>query len=122
MNSLMFYLQLWDLSSRTLLTTFQFPEPISSLAWDVTERLFFAASADGSIHQMNLFRQRSDKAGRQIIEAVGGAGVTDIIRTEDDREAQKKRLISVGFVRWLPETLLSTNRLIGNQYRPWQSP
>lgn len=90
--------KLWDLSSRTLLTTFQFPQPISQLAWDVTERLFFAASADGSIHQMNLFRERETKLGGIVTEAIGGGGVTDIIRVDDDesREARKKRLISVG--------------------------
>ena len=91
--------QLWDLSSRSLLTTFHFPQPISYLAWDVTERLFFAASADGSIHQMNLFHERASKLGGTITEAVGGAGVTDVIRVDDEesREARKKRLISVGY-------------------------
>ena len=92
-------LQLWDLSSRSLLTTFHFPQPISYLAWDVTERLFFAASVDGSIHQVNLFRERASKLGGIITEAVGGAGVTDVIRVDDDEshEARKKRLISVGY-------------------------
>lgn len=78
-----------------LLTTFQFPRPISCLAWDVTERLFFAASEDGSIHQMNLFKQRNDRLSR-VPEAVGGGGATDVIRmTDEDQEAAKKRLISV---------------------------
>jgi pre-rRNA-processing protein IPI3 len=90
--------KMWDLSSRSLLTTFQFPKPIGCLAWDITERLFFAASsssvAEGSIHQVNLFRQREDKLGN--IEAVGGAGVADVIRMEEQDHRQKKRLISVG--------------------------
>ena len=83
-----------------MLTTFHFPQPISYLAWDVTERLFFAASADGSIHQMNLFRERASKLGGITTEAIGGGGVTDIIRVDDDetREARKKRLISVGYL------------------------
>ncbi|KAJ7173763.1 WD40 repeat-like protein [Mycena filopes] len=90
--------KLWDLSSQSLLTTFQFPQPISCLAWDLTERMFFAASKDGSIHQMNLFRQREDKSGGHVMEAIGGAGVTDIIRVGDEQQtkAQKRRLISVG--------------------------
>ncbi|KAF5316035.1 hypothetical protein D9619_006353 [Psilocybe cf. subviscida] len=90
--------KLWDISSRSLLTTFQFPQPISHLAWDVTERFFFAASAEGSIHQMNLFRERENKLGGTVTEAIGGAGVTDIIRIddEDSRQARKKRLITVG--------------------------
>ncbi|ETW79118.1 hypothetical protein HETIRDRAFT_156059 [Heterobasidion irregulare TC 32-1] len=89
--------KLWDLSSKTLLTTFHFPHAIACIAWDVTERLFFAASTDGSIHQVNLFSVREDKTGGRITEAVGGAGVSDIIRIgdQDPREA-KKRLISIG--------------------------
>lgn len=96
--------QLWDISSRSLLTTFQFPQPISHLAWDVTERFFFAASAEGSIHQMNLFRERENKLGGTVTEAIGGAGVTDIIRIddEDSRQARKKRLITVGYVACTP--------------------
>lgn len=93
--------QLWDLSSRTLLTTFQFPKPISSLAWDITERSFFAASpgAEGSIHQVNLFKKRQDGSASTDIEAVGGAGVTDVIRVgEENPKTRNKRLISVGFV------------------------
>ncbi|THH02710.1 hypothetical protein EW026_g195 [Hermanssonia centrifuga] len=86
----------WDLSSGTLLTTFQFPRPISSLAWDVTERVFFAASPDGAIHQVNLFKQSDDKLSR-VMEAVGGAGSIGVIRiTDEDQQAAKKRLISVG--------------------------
>ncbi|SRR6266576_1269083 len=85
--------QLWDLSSKTLLTTFQYPRPITVLAWDKTERLFFAASPDGSIHQTNLFRSHGDT---QNLEAVGGSGATDAIRVDDTIvEAQKKRLISI---------------------------
>ncbi|KAH9479497.1 Pre-rRNA-processing protein IPI3 [Psilocybe cubensis] len=90
--------KLWDLSTRSLLTTFQFPRPISYLAWDVTERLFFAASSDGSVHQMNLFYERESKLSGVVTEAIGGAGVTDIIRVDDDvdREARRKRLINLG--------------------------
>ncbi|KAJ7089699.1 WD40 repeat-like protein, partial [Mycena belliarum] len=90
--------KLWDLSTRSLLTTFQFPQPISCLAWDLTERMFFAASKDGSVHQMNLFREREGKSGSHVLEAVGGAGVMDIIRVgdEDQPQAHKRRLISVG--------------------------
>ncbi|KAI0046012.1 WD40 repeat-like protein [Auriscalpium vulgare] len=89
--------KLWDLSSKSLLTSFTFPHAISCVAWDVTERMFFAASSEGSIHQVNLFKSRIDKTGGRVIEAVGGAGVSDIIRIgdEDPKEA-RKRLISVG--------------------------
>jgi len=64
-----------------------FPQVISTLAWDITERLFFAASADGTIYQMNLFRER---------EAIGGGGVSDVIRAGD--ETRKERSINVGYV------------------------
>ncbi|KAJ8494375.1 hypothetical protein ONZ51_g2400 [Trametes cubensis] len=88
---------LWDPASKTLLTTFYFPQPITCISWDPTERLFFAASADGSIHQVNLFRQREDKYSRAAMEAVGGAGVSDVIRINDiDPKDAKKRLIAVG--------------------------
>ncbi|KAH8093781.1 WD40 repeat-like protein [Cristinia sonorae] len=87
--------KLWDLSSNTLLTTFQFTRAISLIAWDVTERLFFAASDDGSIQQVNLFRQREDKYSRNGMEAVGGAGVTEIIRIDPEQQT-KKRQIAVG--------------------------
>ncbi len=80
------------------MTTFQFPRAISCLAWDVAERFFFAASSEGSIHQVNLFREKQSTFGFET-EAVGGAGVTDIIHieTETSREEKKKQLISVGY-------------------------
>ncbi|TFY63009.1 hypothetical protein EVJ58_g3496 [Rhodofomes roseus] len=106
---------LWDLSSKTLLTTFHFPQPIACLVWDATERLFFAGSADGSIHQVNLFRQREDKFGRAAMEAVGGGGVNDMIRINDeDPQAAKKRLISVGQpVTTMSISLTSSLLLVG---------
>lgn len=58
--------------------------------------MFWAGSPDGSIHQMNLFHQRDDKLAGRLVKAVGGAGVSDTIRIGEDRESQKKRLISVG--------------------------
>ncbi|KAH9995419.1 WD40-repeat-containing domain protein [Russula compacta] len=85
--------KLWDLASKSLLTTFQFPHAIACIAWDVTERLFFAASGDGSIHQVNLFRTRIDKTRGPIAEAVGGAGVGDVLSVAED--ANKRRLVSV---------------------------
>ncbi|KAI0923858.1 hypothetical protein AcV5_009285 [Taiwanofungus camphoratus] len=107
--------KLWDLSSKSLLTTFNFPQPITCLAWDRTERLFFAASADGSIHQVNLFRQREDKYCRPAMEAVGGGGVDDIIRINDeDPPVARKRLISVGQpVTTLAISLTSSLLLVG---------
>jgi len=89
--------QLWDLASKTLLTTFQFPQTITRLAWDVSERLFFASSNTGSIYEMNMFQERATRLG---MEAIGGAGLTDIIRVGDDENTtiKNKKLISVGSV------------------------
>ncbi|KAG6817549.1 hypothetical protein H0H87_007517 [Tephrocybe sp. NHM501043] len=76
-----------------------------------------AASSDGSIHQINLFRQRDTKKGGQFTEAIGGAGVSDIIRVgEEDREAQKKRLISVGqSITAMCISLTSSHLLVGTE-------
>ncbi|KIK68011.1 hypothetical protein GYMLUDRAFT_36824 [Collybiopsis luxurians FD-317 M1] len=108
--------KLWDLSSRSLLTTFMFPQPISCLAWDSSERIFFAASSsqDGSIYQMNLFRQLEDKTKATTIEAVGGGGVNDIIRVADDSAgSQKKRVINVGQSITCISLSLTSNLLVG---------
>ncbi|EIN06106.1 WD40 repeat-like protein [Punctularia strigosozonata HHB-11173 SS5] len=84
--------KIWDLSSGTLLTTFSFPKPISCLAWDSTERTFFAASGDNTIYQVNLYRQREDHR----VEAVGGLGANDVIRIgEPDAKAKRERYIAV---------------------------
>ncbi|KAF8661367.1 hypothetical protein AX16_001461 [Volvariella volvacea WC 439] len=85
--------KLWDIASKTLLTTFQFPKIVTSLAWDVTERLFFGASADGSIFQVNFFKQRELGSNIRVAEAVGGGGLNEILRVGDSTE--QKRLIEV---------------------------
>ena len=94
-SSLDHSVKVWDLSAQTLLSTFQFPKAITTITWDVTERLFFAASVDGSIHQVNLFSQREDR----FAVAVGGGGAADPIRIGDGdspTDPTNKRLISVG--------------------------
>ncbi|KLO17981.1 pre-rRNA-processing protein IPI3 [Schizopora paradoxa] len=87
--------KLWDISSRTLLTTFMFPNPIIRLAFESTERTFFAASSDdaGTIHQVKLYRRR-EADGRRAggFEAVGGGGVDEAIRLD----ANAERTITVG--------------------------
>lgn len=84
--------KIWDLSTKSLLTTFQFAHPVESVVWDKTERMFFAALTDGTLHQINLFRRRDGQP-----EAIGGAGLSDIIRTnEEESGSRPKRVISVG--------------------------
>jgi hypothetical protein len=61
---------------------------------------------------MDLFRQRETKTGAQFIEAIGGSGINDIIRTgEEDGTATKKRLISVGYIfRYSRVEMISLNQ------------
>ncbi|KAG8220873.1 WD40-repeat-containing domain protein [Butyriboletus roseoflavus] len=88
--------KLWDLATQSLITTFHFPKPIRYLVWDITERLFFASSPDGSIYQVNLFRERQVKnnAG-PFIEAIGGAGASDVVHFDSDSTTGQKRLIDI---------------------------
>ncbi|KAF5355330.1 hypothetical protein D9758_006052 [Tetrapyrgos nigripes] len=61
---------------------------------------FFAASSEGSIYQMNLYRHREDKSKGPHTEAIGGGGVNDMIRVDDEstdaHNSSKKRLIAIG--------------------------
>lgn len=94
-SSLDHSVKVWDLSTQTLLSTFQFPKAITTIAWDATEQTFFAASSGGSIHQVNLFSRREDK----FAVAVGGGGAADPFRLGDELLSTgptKERLISVG--------------------------
>jgi pre-rRNA-processing protein IPI3 len=91
--------KLWDLESKSLLATFQFPHAVTCIAWDAAERLFFAASGDGSIHQINLYRTRIDKTHGRVAEAIGGAGVSDALSgAENERDSSNRRLVTVGCV------------------------
>ncbi|KAF8518999.1 WD40 repeat-like protein [Hysterangium stoloniferum] len=94
-SSLDHSVKVWDLSTRTLLTSILFPQSIILLSVDPSERFIFAASHEGSIYQYNLFRKRPDTSNARAIEALGGAGMSDTIRVIDD-EAASRRLISVG--------------------------
>ncbi|KIJ55698.1 hypothetical protein M422DRAFT_200031 [Sphaerobolus stellatus SS14] len=87
--------KIWDLSTRIILTSIVFPKPISNLVVDPTERFVMAGSEDGSIYQCNLFRKRPDATNSRTMEALGGGGMSDVIRLVDD-EATNQRLISVG--------------------------
>lgn len=68
------------------------------LAWDTTERFLFAVSPEGSIYQINLFRQKT-RFGGQAMQSLVGLGSNDVVRIDEEYlEAQKKRLIQVGYV------------------------
>ena len=47
---------------------------------------------------MNMFRQIDDGTGSERMEAVGGAGLGDVIRVGDEAPSQRRRLITVGCV------------------------
>ncbi|KAF5390715.1 hypothetical protein D9757_002683 [Collybiopsis confluens] len=108
--------KLWDLSSRSLLTTFMFPQAIRCLAWESSERVFFAASSssEGVIYQMNLFKQAEDRSKGATVEAVGGGGFNDIIRLVDEPTgSDKKRHINVGQPITCMSLSLTLNLLVG---------
>ncbi|KAG8987017.1 Pre-rRNA-processing protein ipi3 [Tulasnella sp. JGI-2019a] len=91
--------KLWDTSTKTLLSTFLFPRPISIVVLDPAERMLFAASSDGFIHQVNLLTERKDHMGRNtsVMEAVSGLSPSDVTRMDDNEQGSNlKRLITVG--------------------------
>ncbi|KIK32664.1 hypothetical protein CY34DRAFT_18882 [Suillus luteus UH-Slu-Lm8-n1] len=77
---------------KIVLTSFRFPKHISSAAGISPDTYIFAASPDGSIYQVNLFRQRTEKHAGQMIEAIGSTG---LIRVADEDSNSRKRLITV---------------------------
>ncbi|KAG1772229.1 hypothetical protein EV702DRAFT_1246681 [Suillus placidus] len=66
--------------------------PLHQLGYHRT--LIFAASPDGSIYQVNLYRQRAEKHAGQMIEAIGGTGVS-LIRVAGEDSNSRKCLITV---------------------------
>ncbi|KAF9648637.1 WD40 repeat-like protein [Thelephora ganbajun] len=114
-SSLDHSVKIWDLLTQTLLSTFQFPRAIATITWDAAERIFFAASVDGFIHQVNLFSRREDK----FAVAVGGGGAVDPIRIGDESSSTgptKKRLIPVGEpVTAMTISLTGSSLLVGTE-------
>ncbi|CDK28830.1 unnamed protein product [Kuraishia capsulata CBS 1993] len=60
----------YNLQSKTLLTTFVAPWPVTSITIDPAQRCFYAGSAEGSIRQIRLYQANAEG----ILAAVGGAG------------------------------------------------
>jgi pre-rRNA-processing protein IPI3 len=69
---------MWSLSPPfDLLSTFSFPPSVipTAITVDPTERFFYAASAQGDVYHVSLFRRRTELGGRRgDLEAVGGGG------------------------------------------------
>ncbi len=61
--------KMWDLRTRSLLSTFIFEQPIHRVVLDCTERFFFAATSPGSgenaVYRIDLFRKR-DASSRMV--------------------------------------------------------
>lgn len=69
------------------------------MAFDPAERSLFAGAHNGSIHQVNLYREVENSAGGKagLMEAVGGGGPGEVVMVEDDGP-QLNRLITIGYV------------------------
>ncbi|KZP01727.1 WD40 repeat-like protein [Calocera viscosa TUFC12733] len=80
--------KVWDPSTKSLLTTFVFPAPLSLLAVERTERTLFVASAEGEIFQMNMFRQKRG-AFAGTMQAVGGGGGSEAVRLGEEGEEKR---------------------------------
>jgi len=88
--------KVWDLNSRTILSTFLFPAPINCLAWERTERIFFASSQKGDVYRVNLYRKRQDHLQVSVMEAIGGgASLGEQIQIAS-LDGETTRLIPVG--------------------------
>jgi pre-rRNA-processing protein IPI3 len=115
-------LQAWDLASKTLLSTFHLPSPLSHLVLDPSERMIYAASTSttGEIYQINLFQPRENPLTshddmEMEYEALGGGGRGDIIRIEvDSGSARRKRVFDTGAtVTAMTLNLTCSNLLVG---------
>ncbi|SPO20885.1 related to WD-repeat protein crb3 [Ustilago trichophora] len=82
--------KLWDLRTRSLLSTFVFEQPIHRVVLDCTERFFFAAtsptSSDNLVYRIDLFRKR-DASSRMVETKVASSGSQFDFVTEELRGA-----------------------------------
>lgn len=91
--------KLWDLRTRSLLSTFVFEQPIHSVVLDCTERFFFAAtsstSSDNLIYRIDLFRKR-DASSRMVETKVASTGSQFDFVTEELRGASSIEAYAFG--------------------------
>ncbi|CCF54037.1 hypothetical protein NDA11_006354 [Ustilago hordei] len=82
--------KLWDLRTRSLLSTFIFQQSIHRVHLDCTERFFFAATSpdsnDNLIYRIDLFRKR-DASSRMVETKVASSGTQFDFVTEELRGA-----------------------------------
>lgn len=55
MFNILYYLQLWELSSGLLLCNIVFEQSLTSVAMDTAEQRVFVGTLQGNIYQSNLF-------------------------------------------------------------------
>ncbi|QSL65180.1 hypothetical protein MERGE_002485 [Pneumocystis wakefieldiae] len=72
-SSLDSIVNVWDLSTQSLLTTFVFPKPITCLAIDPAERAFYAGNDQGDVYLVNLYGFSEEKSLGSFYEAIGGS-------------------------------------------------
>jgi pre-rRNA-processing protein IPI3 len=81
-------LQLWDLATGSLLTTFLFPHPIDTLAVDVSETILLAAGRH-DIYQVNLYKRVEERSyAATSIESMGGIGKVESVGLESSTNAK----------------------------------
>ncbi|KAG0192889.1 Pre-rRNA-processing protein ipi3 [Apophysomyces sp. BC1034] len=87
-SSLDHTVKLWDLATGTLLTTFLFPKPVSTVVLDPSETMLFAACED-KIYSVELYRRRQHQAyGSETVESVGGLGKVEAVGVKSTVDEQ----------------------------------
>ncbi|KAF7732901.1 Pre-rRNA-processing protein ipi3 [Apophysomyces ossiformis] len=98
-SSLDHTVKLWDLATGTLLTTFLFPKPVSTVVLDPSETMLFAACED-KIYSLELYRRRQQQAyGSDTVESVGGLGKVEAVgvkSTVDERSSSSQGSVFSG--------------------------
>ncbi|KAG4305411.1 hypothetical protein PORY_000967 [Pneumocystis oryctolagi] len=63
----------WDLGTQSLLTTFVLQNPVTCLTIDPTEKAFYAGTDAGNIYLVDLYRPSEENSSESFYEAVGGS-------------------------------------------------
>ncbi|WFD32921.1 Pre-rRNA-processing protein ipi3 [Malassezia sp. CBS 17886] len=105
------YVKLWDLRVRRLVSTFTFPEPVTSIAVDPLERFFFASAAraegaPGCVFRVDMYAQ--DGAAWRMRGGRGGEGAVE--RVGDDRVALSDAVSALALSQTGSHLLVGTSR------------
>lgn len=72
-SSLNNIVNVWDLGTLTLLTTFALPEPVTCLTVDPAERTFYVGTNQGNVYLVDLYGSSKEDFLESFYEAVGGS-------------------------------------------------